>query len=299
MFRIAARFCGFCLLLCSVFIFLIAAPGCRTAANYTPRSMVNAVEPLPLTDRLQPSNDRDWSPDVALLPYAEITDHKVKVHNIRHCVYRADNEYVVKHYDKTFDLDKITEVDFIVVPFKATPSLAHTLLSFGFDHQNFVSVSVEARLEKGEKYSAVLGGLRQFELMYVVADERDVLLRRSKYRGADVYLYRTQATPEKARELFLHVMNRVNKLYREPEFYDTLTNNCTSNIVQHINQLRPNGINLYDPRVLMPGYADRLAYDLGLLDGSKPFAQLREEARISDLANKYADRKDFSELIRR
>ncbi len=261
--------------------------------------MSNSTKPLAAADWLLPSNNRDWAPDLAVLAYAEIDGDRVKVHNIRHCTYRTDDEYVVKHYDKTFDLDRITEVDFVVVPFQDAPSLAHTLLSFGFEGGDYVSVSVEARREKEEKYSAVLGAMRQFELMYVVADERDVLVRRTKYRGADVYLYRTRATPEQARELFVDVMNRVNKLYREPEFYDSLTNNCTSNIVQHINRLRPGGLNLYDPRVLLPGYADHLAYDLGLLDRSKSFEQLREEARINARANRYADRKNFSELIRR
>jgi hypothetical protein len=250
-------------------------------------------------DRLVPSNQRNWQPDQAILPYAEIAEDQVKLHNIRNCTYRTDDEYVVKHYDKTFELDKIERVDFIVVPFKETPSLAHTLLSFGFDGDNYVSVSVEARREKGEAYSPVMGALRQYELMYVIADERDVLLRRTRFRGSDVYLYRTRATPEQARELFLDVMNRVNELYRQPEFYDTVTNNCTSNIAGHINRLRPGKVNLFDPRALLPGYADQLAYELGLLDSSKPFAQLREEARINPQADRFADRRNFSELIRR
>jgi hypothetical protein len=277
-------------------LLFVAMAGCRVFGNRDP---FTASEPLALSSQLVPSNHRDWSPDLAVLSHAEFDGNEVKVHNIRNCTYRADDEYVVRHYDKTFDLDKIIEVDFVVVPFRETPSLAHTLLSFGFDGEDYVSVSVEARLEKSERYSPVLGAMRQFELMYVIADERDVLLRRTKFRGVDVYLYRTRATPKQARELFVDVMSRVNKLYREPEFYDTVTNNCTSNIVQHINRLQPNRLSLYDPRVLLPGYADHLAYDLGLLDTSKSFAQLREEARINARANRYADRKDFSELIRR
>ena len=283
----------------STLLLIVATSGCHLFGNRNSHLLSNNTEPLAVSNQLFPSNQRDWSPDLAVMPYAEIEGNRVKVHNIRNCTYRADDEYVVKHYDKTFNLDRISEVDFVVVPFRETPSLAHTLLSFGFEGGDYVSVSVEARLEKGEKYSPVLGSMRQFELMYVVADERDVLVRRTKYRGSDVYLYRTRATPEQSRDLFLDVMNRVNKLYHEPEFYDSLTNNCTSNIVQHINRLRPGRVNLYDPRILLPGYADHLAYDLGLLDSSKSFEQLREEARINARANRYADRKDFSELIRR
>lgn len=276
-----------------------ALTGCHSLKNRGPTLTLDPETTHPVADRLVPSNNRDWKPDLAVLPYAEIDDNQVTVHNIRDCVYRSEDEYVIKHYDKTFELDRITGVDFVVVPFKETPSLAHTLLSFNFDDEDYVSVSVEARLEKGESYSSVLGAMRQFELMYVVADERDVLLRRSKYRGADVYLYHTRATPQQSRKLFLDVMERVNNLYKTPEFYDTVSNNCTTNIVWHINRLSPGKINLYDPRVLLPGYADRLAYELGLLDESKSFAQLREEARISDRANRYADRKDFSQLIRK
>lgn len=236
---------------------------------------------------------------MAILPYADIEEDRVRVHHIRNCTYRSDDEFIVKHYDKVFDLDKIEEVDFWVVPFKGAPGLAHTLLSFGFRGGDYVAVSVEARLEKGESYSPISGALGQFELMYVVADERDVIVRRTKYRGADVYLYRTRATPEQARRMFLDVMERVNKIYREPEFYDTVSNNCTTNIVDHLNRLKSQPVSLYDPRVLLPGYADRLAYEIGLLDSSKSFDELRSEAHINARANEFADRKNFSELIRR
>ncbi|MBI2480637.1 MAG: DUF4105 domain-containing protein [Planctomycetia bacterium] len=124
-----------------------------------------------------PSHDRDWSPDLAVLPYADIGADHVIVRNIRHCAYESDSDYAVNYYDKRFELPQIRTVDFVVVPFKENPSLAHTMLSFGFADGEHVAVSAEARLEKGETYSPVLGELRQYELMYVVADERDVILR--------------------------------------------------------------------------------------------------------------------------
>jgi hypothetical protein len=248
---------------------------------------------------VQPSNNRDWLPDVAVLPFAEIEKNQAVVHNIRNCTYRADNEYVIKHYDRTFDLNKIRTVDFIVAPFKEAQGLAHTMMSFGFENDEHICVSVEARLEKGEKYAPVLGAMKQFELIYVLADERDVIVRRTRFRDVDVYLYRTVATPEQSREIFVDVLERVNKLYREPEFYDSLTNNCTTNLVNHVNQIRPNRVPLWDLRVLLPGYADQLAYELGLLDKSKPFEQLRSEAHINSQANQVATRDDFSKLIRR
>src|SRR5687768_11115946 len=113
----------------------VVAAGCRSGGGFNSAALASSPAEHLVIDNSQPSNNRDWNPDLALLPYAEIDDDQVKIHNIRNCVYRTDDEYVVKHYDKKFDLDRITGVDFIVVPFKATPSLAHTFLSFGFDNK--------------------------------------------------------------------------------------------------------------------------------------------------------------------
>lgn len=272
--------------LCAISTFaLLAALGCRAAEKV-----------------VQPSNFRNWAPDQAVLPYAEIDGDRVTVHNIRNCQYFADDTYLVDYYDRTFDLGTIRGVDFLMVPFDGMPSLAHTMLSFelaGPDGQpQYLAVSVETRKERDESYSPLKGSARQYELMYVVADEQDVIKQRTNFRDEQVYLYRTTATPEVARLLFVDVMGRVNELASKPEFYDTLTNNCTSNIVGHINRIRPNRIT-YDVRVLLPGLSDRLAYDEGLLVHYGTFEETKARAYVNPLAERYADREDFSQLIRR
>jgi hypothetical protein len=171
------------------------------------------------------------------------------------------------------------------------------MLSFGFEDRDYLGVSVEIRKEKGEKYAPLKGVLRQFELMYVVADERDLLLRRVMLDLSDVYLHRARATREEVRALFLDVMQRLNKLADEPEFYNTLTNNCTTNIRSHINRLSPARVP-YDYRVLLPGNSDKLAYDLGLLKTATSFEQTRARARINYLAYLYRDDAEFSQKIR-
>ncbi len=248
-----------------------------------------------------PSNYRTWSPDQALLPYAEINGDIVHVYNIRNSTYLDQDTYVLNHYDKTYDLSKLQSVDFLVVPFRGTPSLAHTMLSFGFDDGDHLAVSVEIRREQGEKYELLKSMLNQYELMYVVADERDVLKLRTNYRGDDVYLYRARATPEQARMLFVDVMERVDKLAASPEFYNVFTNNCTTNLVQHINHVSPGKVPYqpYSLKILLTGHSDRLAYDLGLLDTTLPFDEARRRAQVSNLARQYATAPDFSERIRR
>jgi len=244
-----------------------------------------------------PSNHRDWSPDQAVLPYAEMGNRFAKIHNIRYCDYRTTEDYTVRHYDKTYDLNKLDSIDFIVVPFRELPQLAHTMLSFGFQNEEYVCVSVEVRKENHEKYAALTGMLNQFEIMYVVGDERDLIKLRTNYRLSDVYVYRVRAAPEQARAMFTDVMNRVNKLAAAPEFYNTLTNNCTNNIVRHINNLAPNRVP-WDLRVLLPGRSDEYAYDLGLLATDDSFEETKLKARVNYLANRHADAPDFSQKIR-
>lgn len=251
-----------------------------------------------LVKSIKPSNNRDWTPEQAVLAYAEVQGKQVTVHNIRDCHWRSLDDFSIDYYDKTFDLDKLTTVDFIVVPFNETPSVGHTMLSFGFEGEDYLAVSVEIRKERGEAFSPVKGFFQQYEIMYVVANESDVVGRRVNCDLCDVYLHRSTATPEQARELFLDVVRRVNKLVKEPEFYDTLTNNCTTNIRSHINHLQADRIP-YDYRVLLPGYSDRLAYDLGLIERHGSFEETRLQARVNYQAYLHRDEASFSQQIRR
>jgi hypothetical protein len=249
-----------------------------------------------------PSNFRDWTPEQAVLPYAEFDGDRVRVHNVRDCQYFAEDVFVVEYCDRTFDVSTIRGVDFFMVPFEAMPSLAHTMLSFEFTGPDgkpqYLAVSVETRKEKKERYNPVKGSARQYELMYVLADEEDAVKQRINFRGEDVYLYRSTATPEASRQLFVDIMGRVNELASQPEFYNTLSNNCTSNIIRHINRIRPNRI-VSDFRTLLPGYSDELAYDEGLIVSYGSFEETKRRAHVNELAARCTDRDDFSQAIRR
>ena len=251
---------------------------------------------------LAPSNFRDWTPEQAVVPTAAVHGNQVMIQNVRNCQYFASDTFLVDYYDKSFDLSAVRSVDFLMVPFESMPAVAHTMLSFEIARpdgkSDHLAVSVEVRKEKHETYNPVKGSARQFELMYVVADERDVIRQRTNYRHENVYLYRTTATPETAQLLLTDILSRVNQLAKKPEFYDTITNNCTTNIVRHINRVRPNRIT-YDVRMLLPGYSDELAFNQGLIVPYGTFEQTKQRAYINPLAERFADREDFSELIRR
>ncbi len=243
------------------------------------------------------SHHRDWRTDLAVLPYAEIRNDRVRLFNIRNCNYRTETDYDVRHFDREIMLSDVRTIDFIVVPFKETPLLAHTMLSFGMADGEHIVFSVEARLQKGQSYAAIGGAMNEFELIYVVGSEKDLIRLRTDVRKVDVYLYPILATPPQVQKVFLAASARVNGIARQPEFYDTLTNNCTTNIVDLINELKPGAIP-QDIRVLLPGHSDRLAYDLGLLAVHGPFDQIKTSSKINLAAQLNRDASDFSQRIR-
>jgi hypothetical protein len=255
-----------------------------------------------VTKMAAPSNVRNWSPDQAVLPHAELHGNQVTVHNVRRCEYFSGDEYVVNHAEKTYDLANLHGVDYFVIPFDNLPAIAHTMLSFEFrpvdGPPEWLAASVEIRKEDGEEYAAWKGTARQYELMYVLADERDVIEVRAAHRGEKVYRYDTTATPEQARQLLIDVLGRTNELASRPEFYNTITNNCTTNIARHINRISPRRLR-YDYHILLPGYSDKLAYDEGLIVRHGSFEETKAKAFISPKATLFAEREDFSEMIRK
>ncbi|MFA6158636.1 MAG: DUF4105 domain-containing protein [Candidatus Paceibacterota bacterium] len=245
----------------------------------------------------RPDNDRDWSVDQAILPSAEFNGDLVTVRNIRNFSYASTTSYTPAYYDKTFNLNDIESLWYVVEPFSKGGNLAHTFLSFGFKGDHYVSISVEIRKEKGESFSPLKGLFRQYEIMYVVADEKDVIKLRTNYRNDKVFLYPIRATTQATRDIFVDMLNRANALTTKPEFYNTLTNTCTTNIMTHVNKVIPHEIP-FNITILVPGQSDHFAYDLGLINTDLTFAEARKRFQINDRAMKYANDPEFSKIIR-
>jgi hypothetical protein len=246
-----------------------------------------------------PSNERDWQPDVAVLPYATFAGDLVTVHNIRNFDYRSETDYTVAYYDKTFDLRQLRSVD-IVTSYWMGPAIAHVFLSFGFAGDNYLAISIEVRKSKGKAYSTLKGFFRQYELIYVAADERDVIRLRTNYRRdppEDVYVYRVKGSLEAAQRLFIQYMEQMNALKTQPEFYNTLTTNCTTNIWTnaHVNPGRPP----LNWKILASGYVPQYLYEEGRLeDMGLPFDELQRRAHVNARAKEADAASDFSRRIR-
>lgn len=244
---------------------------------------------------IPPTNEGDWEPSVAVLPYATIEGDKITMHNIRDFDYRSDTDFTVHRYDKTFDLSKLQRAD-LFISYWGPTLIAHTMLSFCFESDQSVCVSIVTRKKKGQEYSAIRGFFKQYELTYVVADERDVIRVRTNYRGENVYLWRLTASPEVVRLVFLDYLRTINSLRDRPEWYNALTSNCTTDIRGHTYPYA--GRHRWNWRILANGHLDELLYERGAVTRSLPFAELKERCLIDKRA-KAADRDPaFSVKIR-
>ena len=248
--------------------------------------------------RIQPSNVREWSQGQERLPTGQIAGDSVTIYNVRDFDYDTTGRVLATAYvRRSYDLTKLATIWFILAPFDPdNRGPAHSFLSFGFADSQFVAISVEARKEKDETYSILKGLLKRFEIMYVVGTETD-LIRLRVARGDDVYLYPIRAPQQKIRQVFVQMLERANALAEAPEFYNTITNNCTTNILRHANSVATRKIP-YGRDVLLPGYADELAVKLGLIDTDLPVEEARKRFRINARATRAFHDERFSLRIR-
>jgi hypothetical protein len=242
-------------------------------------------------------NDRDWQPEVANAPYAAINGDMITIHNVRNFNYRTETDFDARWETRTYNLSKLDSVDLIAV-YWAGKTIAHIMISFGFEGKDYLAVSIETRKEKNESYSTLAGFFRQYELYYVAADERDVIGVRTTYRQPpeDVYVYRVNGPLENARRTFLDYVRSMNKLREQPSYYNTLTTNCTTSIVMH-TRMNPESPPL-SWKILVSGYVPDYLYELGRLDTTKPFSELEALSRVNARAHGADQDPAFSQRIR-
>jgi hypothetical protein len=246
----------------------------------------------------RPRNDRTWIEEHAVLPEAVIDGNTVRIRNIRNFTYTARRVFTKRYVDGSYDLDKLVSVWYILTPFsREWRGPAHSFVSFGFSDSQFVAISVEARREPGETYSGVKGLFKRFELMYVIGDERDLIGQRAAFSDDRVYLYPIRAKPERMRQMFVAMLERANQLRLQPEFYNTLTNNCTSNVVRHVNLVAPRTVPA-GIKTILPGYTDEVAFRLGLIETDLDLQQARERYQVNDRAKRFIYDPAFSFRIR-
>jgi hypothetical protein len=247
---------------------------------------------------LKPSNDGNWQPDSDRTAWAEMDGDRVTIHNLRNCDYRTETDYTNCWSDRTLYLSQIRAADFFLTNW-GIPFASHPIVSFQSGDNEHVAFSIEARYKAGQAYSTILGFFRQFGLIFVAADERDVIRLRTNYRkDEEVYLYRVHVQPEAARAMFLTYVTYLNKLKDHPEWYNELTRNCTTTLdkqlAANVNNPQP-----WNYQFILNGTLDELLYDRGrLVTGGLPFPELKQREHINAAAQAADHSPDFSALIR-
>ena len=244
---------------------------------------------------IPPSHDRAWRPEVAVMPRAIIDGDRVRLTGVRNFDYRSRDDFTVRYEDREVQLSHLIGLDFYV-SYWSEGLVGHTFLSFIFDNAPPLSISIETRPEMGEGFDPLASLFKQFELIYVVGDERDIVGVRTNYRHETVYLYRLNTSAESARRLLLVYLARINELADRPEFYNLLSNSCTINIIRYANAAGREG--RFNIRHLFNGLIDSYLYHSGRIDTTLPFDELRQRSLINEAAQAADGEPDFSERIR-
>ncbi len=284
-------------------VYLIAVMAAMILLRRGPRGLLVALAGSALVAawwfQIRPSNDLDWKPDNTQTAFADVNGNQVTIHNVRDCDYRTEDDFTCRWETHSYNLANLRGAD-LFLTWWGSPWIAHPIVSFDFGGGQHVAMSIATRNRVGQDYSAVRGFFRQYTLAYTAADERDLIRLRTNYRkDEEVYLFRTTADPALVRHIFLSYLVRMNSLHERPEWYNALTNNCTSNIAISAARAQ-NKRASRDWRILLNGKLDEMLYEHNdLVTGGLTLPGLKEQAHINAAARAANDRPDFSELIRK
>ena len=265
--------------------------------SLVPLLIIGTVAAVPYTRT--PTHDRAWTADGDRLAEVTRDGSRITIGNVRNARYRSTTDYDARWEERTVRLDELESVWVMVEPFREHPSIGHTILSFGFSDGQYLALSMEVRREPGEEYGVWRGMLGAFELMPLVADERDVFGLRANHRLDDVYLYPLRLTAAERERVLLAALGVIERVAAKPAFYHTLTSNCTTNMVEILRAARADLLPAWHASYLLPSSFDRLLLERGLAATDLDLDAARTSFRINERASNGADTlPDFSRRIR-
>lgn len=244
------------------------------------------------------SDSRDWVWDQERTVLIRLSEEEAIIDNLRNTIYGEDGRiHSRNHYTDVFRFEDVESVDYVHEILSANGLVAHGFLTFAFSDGRRLAVSVEARRRAHHTYHPLRGLFRNYELIYIMGQETDLIGMRGNVRNNPVYVYPIRATRDEARGVFRSVLSRAESLGRHPEFYNTITNNCVTNILLHASDFAPESLR-YDIRILLPGLADGLIVERGLVAFEGSRHEARQQFRINDRSRPFADPREWSEQIR-
>ena len=245
--------------------------------------------------RLAPSSAGDWPPEVGRLAHAVIEGDRVTIRNVRNFEWQGTDRFVERWETRTYALSSLERLD-LIASYWAGPDIAHLMVSFGFKTGDQLAASIEIRRRRDQAYSTMEGLFRNYELVYILGDERDLIRLRTTFRKESVHLFRLRTPPERVRRIFLEYLRTVNRLAVQPRFYNTLTTNCTTQI--RVAGMAAGATIPWSWKLLLTGHTPEYLYEHGAPDTRLPFAELFRQARVNEAADRAGDSPEFSRAIR-
>ena len=246
----------------------------------------------------QPSLEREWETDQDILPDITFSGSEISIKNMRDFEYSSESDYQVNYYDQKINIGDIESLYYIIEPFSDYDGPAHTMFSFGLSNWEYIVISAEIRKEKWETFSPFKWITREYEIVYMIWSESDFVKLRANYRKDDVIMYPIKTPTEKIQKLFISMLERADSLSKNPEFYNTVTQNCTTSILDHVNQIRKEPIP-WTKEALLPSHSDKVIYDLGLIDTKLSLEEARKYYQINELSEQFWESENYSEKIRK
>ena len=235
----------------------------------------------------KPRTDRNWRfnlTEVARIHETALDQYQFN--NVRAFEYNLSDDFTRQEWiDQSVDASTLKEIWFFLEPFPGSDKVGHTFLSFVFEDEagetEALSISVEARKEDGEEYTAINALFRRFELLYVWSTEKDILTRIGIHRNHELFAYKLNLTHEQARVIFEHFVKRTNELADKPRFYNTIHSNCTNELAKAVNTAFPGALKVRSPWI-MTGHAPRWLHELGYVTPKElPFETINQTANIN------------------
>ncbi len=240
---------------------------------------------LLLTLMRQPSHDRDWRAEIAVMPAITAKGPLHTIDKVRDWTYTADAITQTRYHSGQYNLDDLVGTWLMVEPFGGSDAIAHTLILFEFRDETMLALTIEARKEKGEIYSALKGAFNTYELVYLWAEARDVLTRRARYLEHEIFVYPITLNMDERKAFFSALVDKTNTLVDTPRFYNTLFSNCT-------NELAKTAGLKWNSAFITTGYAPQHLFKTGTIAGKAEgfsFAATKEAAHVTDMINTISD----------
>ncbi|MBX9746159.1 MAG: DUF4105 domain-containing protein, partial [Hyphomonadaceae bacterium] len=208
-----------------------------------------------------PRADRDWYPYLSHTPDVTLTQTGFTIAPVSDWSYDGPEVTAETYIQAGYDFDQLRNVWFMLEPQPGSQLAAHTLLLFEFEGDRLLGLTIEARREQGEDYSALRGLFNAFELTYIWASARDLLVRRAVMLDHEVFVYPVAINDAQERALLWRLLRRTEYLETTPRYYNTITSNCTNELAKAA------GFN-WAPAYILTGRSDEYLFRRGIIPGA-------------------------------